>query len=63
MPLGHGLPLSCVDPLHCTGTVWVLHPKALSTRENFRLSVSQYEISGKDLGWIWLGPGVGGSDW
>lgn len=43
--------------------MWVLHAKALSIKDNFSLSVSRYEISGKDLGWVWLGPemGKGGS--
>lgn len=39
--------------------MWVLHAKALSTKDTFYLSVSRYEISGKDLGWVWLRPEMG----
>lgn len=39
------------------------HAKVLSTKDDFYFSVSRYEISGRDLGWVWLGPemGKGGS--
>lgn len=59
----------CVDPLPCTGirghsgiwaqAVWGLHAEALSTKEHVYLSASRYEISGEDLGWVWLGPEMG----
>lgn len=61
------MPLGCdqfgLAPLHYTGThgnrgtrAWtarVLHPNALSMREDFHLPASRYEISGMDLGWVW----------
>lgn len=61
------MPLGCdqlgVVLLHCTGThgnrgtrartARVLHPKALSMRENVHLPASRHEISGMDLGWVW----------
>lgn len=72
MPLGYALSRSLVmpTPQHratqeqaCQVTDGVgLTPEALSVREKFHLSVSEYEISGMDTGWVRFGPGAGASD-